>query len=75
MTAALDAIARLDDGLELPGDRELAEVFDRHCGWEADRLDDARRQSEFADWLTTQCPAREEGGTGPVCDECAEVAA
>ncbi len=30
MTAALDAIARLDFGQPLPGDAEIAAVFDRH---------------------------------------------
>lgn len=35
MTAALDALARLDDGLPLPGDDVLLAVFDRHCQWGA----------------------------------------
>ena len=30
-TEALDAIARLDDGIASPADRELAEIFDRHA--------------------------------------------
>lgn len=35
MTAAVDALARIDDGVALPGDDALAEVFDRHCQWGA----------------------------------------
>jgi hypothetical protein len=35
VTAALDALARLDDGTPLPGDAALAAVFERHCQWEA----------------------------------------
>jgi hypothetical protein len=73
MTPALDAISRLDDGISLPGDAEIARIFDEHANWEHLRLDDARRQQEYADWLAEQCPACEEGGTGPVCDECADV--
>ncbi len=62
MTAALDAIARIDFGLDLPGDRELADVFDRHLQWEADRL--AAEPS-----LAEACPACE-SGRGPVCAGC-----
>ena len=65
MTAALDAIARLDDGLALPGDRELADDFDQYLRWDADRQAVALAQSEA-------CPACE-GGRGPVCAGCAEV--
>lgn len=35
MTAALDALARIDDGFALAGDRDLAALFDRHCQWDA----------------------------------------
>lgn len=35
MTAALDALARLDDGVPLPGDRTLADLFDQHIQWDA----------------------------------------
>lgn len=38
MTAALDAITRVDFGEASPADRELAAVFDRHCSWDNDRL-------------------------------------
>lgn len=36
-TGAPTAISRLDDGIALPGDRELADLFDRHCSdrWHA----------------------------------------
>ena len=73
MTAALDAICRIDDGTPLPGDDEIADVFDRHCDWEYLRLDDLRRRDELADWLAGQCPACEDGGTGEVCDDCADL--
>ncbi|MEU4558599.1 hypothetical protein AB0F72_09415 [Actinoplanes sp. NPDC023936] len=75
MTAALDAITRSDFGEPLPGDAEIAAVFELHCQWaDADYL--ARRDAEtLADWLAEQCPAHEDGGTGDVCDECAELAA
>ncbi|WP_433731127.1 hypothetical protein ACQP2Y_21885 [Actinoplanes sp. CA-051413] len=35
MTAATDALARLDDGDTHPGDHTLADIFDRHCQWGA----------------------------------------
>jgi hypothetical protein len=38
ITTASDALARLDDGVALPGDPVLAELFDRHCRWEAQRF-------------------------------------
>lgn len=34
-TLAAQAVDRLDDGLALPGDRTIAEVFERHCQWSA----------------------------------------
>ncbi len=71
MTPALAAICRIDDGIAQPADAEITRIFDEHCQWEHLRLDDARRQQEYADWLAEQCPACKEGGTGPVCDGCA----
>lgn len=50
MTAALDAIARLDYGTPRPGDTELAEVFDRHCRWGQDRYEHALHERLLADW-------------------------
>jgi hypothetical protein len=38
MTAAVDALSRLDDGVALPGDRTLAEIFDQHCRWGAQKV-------------------------------------
>jgi hypothetical protein len=38
LAAAQDALARLDDGGALPGDTVLAEIFDRHCKWDAQRI-------------------------------------
>lgn len=35
MTAPADALARIDDGIPLPADRALAELFDRHLRWDA----------------------------------------
>lgn len=35
MTAALDALARFDDGVSLPGDRTLADLFDQHIQWDS----------------------------------------
>jgi hypothetical protein len=69
VTAALDAIARLDDGIPQPGDSEIAAIFDAHCQWEALRYDDRLREIEYADWLARQCGGCEEGGTGEPCDE------
>ncbi len=35
MSAALDAITRTDLGVALPGDSDIADVFDRHLQWPA----------------------------------------
>lgn len=35
LTASLDALARLDDGVLSPRDRAVIEVFDRHLQWKA----------------------------------------
>lgn len=35
LTASQDALARIDDGIVLPDDPELAELLERHCRWEA----------------------------------------
>lgn len=36
MTAALDALSRLDDGLPIStADRDMLALFDQHCAWEA----------------------------------------
>lgn len=69
MTAALDAIARIDEGMPLPGDRTIADIFDQHCQWEALRYDDRLREIEYADWLAGQCGGCHDGGTGEPCDE------
>ncbi|GGN39783.1 hypothetical protein FHR83_006642 [Actinoplanes campanulatus] len=68
MTAALDALDRLDYGSPLPGDVEIAAIFDRHCQWEALRLDDRMREYEHMEWLARQCAGCEEGGRGDLCD-------
>jgi hypothetical protein len=68
LTAGADARSRLDDGLGLPGDHELAAIFERHCRQRAEVLEDRLREFEYAQWLATQCPICEEGGGGPECD-------
>ncbi len=68
MTAALDAVARLDFDRPLLGDEAIAEIFDRHCRWEQDRRVSAHVAAELAAWLSTQCGGCEEGGTGEPCD-------
>lgn len=59
MTAALEALTRLDDGLELPGDRELAEIFERHC-----------RQEAFVPPPITPAGLVCDGPDGPECGTC-----
>jgi hypothetical protein len=59
MTTALDALNRLDDGLPITtADRTLAEVFDEHCRWGAQRF----------------CLICGLEGQGPECDSCAIAA-
>jgi hypothetical protein len=38
MTPATDALARVDEGVSLPGDRTLADIFDQHCRWGAQKV-------------------------------------
>jgi hypothetical protein len=73
--AAQDALARLDDGIPLPGDQALADAYDRYCQQSWLVLDDQRREVEYTAWLAGQCPVCEEGGTGPVCDDHHRAAA
>ena len=69
MIAALDAIARLDEGISLPGDDVIAAIFEAHCRWEQDRYAHAQDAADRAEWLSGQCGGCEEGGTGEPCDE------
>lgn len=70
LAAAADAQARIDEGVALPGDEELAEQFEQYnqAGW----LDfqDACYRAEREAWLATQCPKCEPEGSGTLCDEC-----
>ena len=76
LTAAQEAVARDEEGVTLlPGDKDLIAAYEGFCQQEWDAFQDRRDAADLASWLATQCPACEEGGTGEVCDECAEVAA
>ncbi|MGX6605598.1 hypothetical protein ACWKSP_26220 [Micromonosporaceae bacterium Da 78-11] len=76
LSAALEAVARDEEGVDLlPGDRELIAAHEGFCQQEWDAFQDRCAATDLADWLADQCPAHEDGGRGPVCDECAEVAA
>lgn len=74
VAAGQDAQARIDDGIEQPGDRHLADRYDAYCQQEQARLRDAAWLDANALWLDTQCPKCVDGGTGPVCDDCSEEA-
>lgn len=69
MSLALDARFRLDYGTPLPGDVEIAAIFEAHCQWEQDRREHAAAVAELAEWLANQCGGCEPGGTGELCDE------
>jgi hypothetical protein len=69
MTAALDAITRLDFGQALPGDAVIAAIFEAHCQWEQARRVHAQDTADLADWLSQQCGGCHDGGTGEPCDE------
>jgi hypothetical protein len=73
LPAAQEALARSDEGVDaLPGDAELIAAYEGYCQQEQDRYEYACYEAERAAWLADQCPACEDGGTGPVCDECAD---
>ncbi len=61
-TTALDALARLDDGLASPADRMLAAQHDLRLQHAAAVQADRLREFEFTAWLALQCPICEEGG-------------
>lgn len=70
LTAAADALARSDEGVDpLPDDPALIAAYEGWCQQEADRYDEAQNARERADWLAQQCPDCHEGGTGDECDE------
>lgn len=77
LRAAEAAEDREENGADLlPGDRELIDALDGYRSQEWDNywlpIYEAEYQERLAVWLATQCPACEDGGTGDVCDECAE---
>lgn len=66
--ATATAIDRLDDGVLLPGDRDLAEIFDAHCRknwWVFARQEETRAVAALLDRM---CPVRLVEDTGG--DEC-----
>jgi hypothetical protein len=70
LSAAADALHRLDNNTPRPGDADLAAAFERLCRQQQEVFEDHIREAEHALWLAEQCPVCEEGGTGPECDEC-----
>jgi hypothetical protein len=73
LQSAQEALARSDDGADpLPGDASLIDAHEVFCQQEQDRLDAELLFCTQTEWLALQCPACEEGGTGPVCDECCD---
>lgn len=80
LRAAEAAEDRQENGVDLlPGDRELITALDGYRQQEWGNywtpIYEADDKARLDEWLTTQCPACEDGGTGDVCDGCAEVAA
>jgi hypothetical protein len=77
LAAAEAAEGREENGVDLlPGDRQLIDALD---GWRGQQWDaywqpiwEADDKARLAEWLANQCPACEDGGTGPVCDGCAD---
>ncbi len=70
MTAALDALARFDDGLPaLPGDTAAMAAYERQCQAAHDRREYAAYLDERDGWLAGQCGECVEDGYGPPCDE------
>lgn len=66
------AISRLDDGVGLPGDHDLADIFDAHCAdawWPFVRLEETRA---FAALLDSLCPVcrLERSENGQECTTC-----
>lgn len=60
-----DALARLDDGEERPGDRQLAEQYEAYCQASYDAYMQAIAERERAEWEAQLCPV-----CGELCDEC-----
>lgn len=77
LAAAEAAEDREENGADLlPGDKELIATLDAYRQQEWDRywqpIWGAEEKTRLADWLAAQCPACEDGGMGPLCDDCAE---
>jgi hypothetical protein len=74
LRAAEAAEDRQENGVDLlPGDRELIDALEGYRQQQWDNYWPAEEHARLAAWLATQCPACEDGATGALCDECAEV--
>lgn len=65
---------REENGADLlPGDKDLIAALDGYRQQEWDKywipIENAEYKARLAEWLSDKCPACEEGGTGPACDE------
>lgn len=63
------AISRIDDGVELPGDRLLAAAFEEYCRHEWQVIADREHAAREATELARACPICVGGATGPECDQ------
>lgn len=71
LTAVQDAQARLDEGIEQPGDQALSNVFEAFCQQEWHRRTEALEAAEYAAWLTMQCPTcGPDGSSGEQHEAC-----
>ena len=68
---ALDAVARLDDGHDQPGDQELADGYDWYCRLQWDRIQSHLDNLAYEEWLGTQCRVcGPDGAWGDPCGYC-----
>lgn len=71
LTAAQDALYRSNYGIQArPGDAELIAAYEGYCQQDHDRFERKQWDRERREWLATQCPDCEPGGTGEQCDDC-----
>lgn len=73
LRAAEAAEDREENGADLlPGDRELIDALDGWRGQEWNKywqpIWAAEEKTRLTEWLATQCPGCEDGGTGEQCD-------
>lgn len=70
LTAAQNALCRIDDGNPLPGDHTLAAQYERHCQQSHHHLQAALDRAEHDAWLAGQCRyCGPDGATGD-CGDC-----